>query len=44
MLAARIPEPVAIALTFVTVNVGWAFFCMDMRRVLVAFSSIARLA
>ncbi len=44
VLAARIPDAVAIAITFVAVNLGWAFFCMDMRRVLVAFSRMARLA
>jgi alginate O-acetyltransferase complex protein AlgI len=43
-LAAHVPAFAAIALTFVTVNLGWAFFCMDMRRVLVAFSRMARFA
>jgi alginate O-acetyltransferase complex protein AlgI len=43
-LAARVPTFMAIALTFVAVNLGWAFFCMDMHRVLVAFGRMARLA
>jgi alginate O-acetyltransferase complex protein AlgI len=37
-LAARMPPVVAVGLTFVAVNLGWAFFCMDMRRALFAFS------
>ena len=43
-LAARLPAVAAIAITFVTVNLGWAFFCMDMHRVLVAFSRMVRFA
>jgi alginate O-acetyltransferase complex protein AlgI len=43
-LADRVPAFVAILYTFVTVNLGWAFFCMDMRRALVAFSRMLRLA
>jgi alginate O-acetyltransferase complex protein AlgI len=43
-LAARVPNLVAMAFTFVTVNLGWAFFCMDMRRALVAFSRLLRFA
>jgi alginate O-acetyltransferase complex protein AlgI len=42
--AIRVPQPVAIALTFIVVNLGWGFFCMDMGRVVVAFSRMARLA
>jgi alginate O-acetyltransferase complex protein AlgI len=41
-LAARMPRAVAISLTFVTVNLGWAFFCMDMHRALFAFSRMVR--
>lgn len=41
---ARVPTVLAIGLTFLLVNLGWAFFCMDMHRVWVAFSRIARLA
>jgi alginate O-acetyltransferase complex protein AlgI len=43
-LAARVPEAAAICLTFLAVNLGWAFFCMDMSRALVAFSRILRFA
>jgi alginate O-acetyltransferase complex protein AlgI len=43
-LAARVPEVAAICLTFLAVNLGWAFFCMDMSRALVAFSRILRFA
>jgi len=43
-LARRVPAFAAIALTFVSVNLGWAFFCMDMHRVAIAFSRMARLA
>jgi alginate O-acetyltransferase complex protein AlgI len=42
-LAARLPDLVAVPITFLAVNIGWAFFCMDMRRALVAFSRIMRL-
>ena len=43
-MAARFPAGLAVAFTFVLVNLGWAFFCMDMPRVWVAFSRMARLA
>jgi alginate O-acetyltransferase complex protein AlgI len=43
-LSARMPKPVAVGLTFVAVNFGWAFFSMDIGRVVVAFSRIIRLA
>ncbi len=43
-VAARLPDAAALALTFVLVNLGWGFFCMDMPRALVAFSRIVRLA
>ena len=43
-LAERVPAFAAVGLTFVAVNLGWAFFCMDMRRVLVAFSRMVRFA
>jgi hypothetical protein len=42
--AAWLPDAAAVTLTFVLVNLGWGFFCMDMHRALVAFSRIARLA
>jgi alginate O-acetyltransferase complex protein AlgI len=40
----RIPSAVAVGLTFISVNLGWAFFCMDLRRAVVALTRIARLA
>lgn len=43
-MAARVPTVLAVACTFVLVNLGWAFFCMDIHRVWVAFSRMARLA
>ena len=43
-LADRVPAALAIGYTFVTVNLGWAFFCMDMRRALVAFSRMLSFA
>jgi alginate O-acetyltransferase complex protein AlgI len=43
-LAARVPTFAAIGLTFVAVNVGWAFFCMDIGRATVALSRIWRWA
>ena len=42
-LSERIPKPVAVGLTFIAVNFGWAFFCMDIRRTIVAFSRVMRL-
>jgi alginate O-acetyltransferase complex protein AlgI len=43
-LATRLPDVAAVAFTFVLVNLGWGFFCMDIGRAFVAFSRIARLA
>jgi alginate O-acetyltransferase complex protein AlgI len=43
-LATRVPTFAAIAMTFLSVNLGWAFFCMDMRRAAVALSRLFRLA
>jgi alginate O-acetyltransferase complex protein AlgI len=40
--AAAMPNAVAIACTFLAVNVGWAFFCMDMPRAVFALSRIVR--
>jgi alginate O-acetyltransferase complex protein AlgI len=40
----RLPAPVAIPLTFVAVNVGWAFFCMDLSRASFALGRIVGLA
>jgi alginate O-acetyltransferase complex protein AlgI len=31
----------ALAITFISVNIGWAFFCMDMHRALYALGRIA---
>ena len=42
--AAAMPDAVAIACTFLLVNLGWAFFCMDMGRALYALSRIVRWA
>lgn len=42
--SAALPAPVAIAATFLLVNIGWTFFCMDMGRAMVALSRMARLA
>jgi len=33
-----VPRPLAIALTFALVNIGWALFCMDLGRVADAFT------
>jgi alginate O-acetyltransferase complex protein AlgI len=38
---ARIPNAVAIAITFIGVNVGWALFCMDMERAWFVLSRLA---
>jgi alginate O-acetyltransferase complex protein AlgI len=43
-LASRVPDAAAIVVTFVVVNLGWGFFCMDIRRAIVAFSRMARFA
>jgi alginate O-acetyltransferase complex protein AlgI len=43
-LARRIPEVVSIACTFAAVNLGWAFFCMDVNRSWIALSRVLRLA
>jgi alginate O-acetyltransferase complex protein AlgI len=43
-LAVRVPDAAAVVLTFVVVNLGWGFFCMDIRRAIVAFSRMARFA
>jgi alginate O-acetyltransferase complex protein AlgI len=41
-LAQAVPSPVAVASTFVAVNIGWAFFCMDMPRAMFALSRLVR--
>jgi len=42
MLASRTPRWAGIGLTFVCVNFGWVFFCMDIRRASVALLRVAR--
>jgi alginate O-acetyltransferase complex protein AlgI len=42
-LSARVPTTLAVGMTYLTVNFGWAFFCMDLHRTLVAISRMARL-
>jgi alginate O-acetyltransferase complex protein AlgI len=43
-LAAQVPAIVAVIFTFFAVNLGWAFFCMDIGRCWVAFSRMVRFA
>jgi alginate O-acetyltransferase complex protein AlgI len=38
----RVWDGCALALTYLSVNVGWAFFCMDMPRALFALGRIVR--
>lgn len=42
-LSAAMPDILATSCTFVAVNLGWAFFCMDIRRALFSVSHIVRL-
>jgi alginate O-acetyltransferase complex protein AlgI len=35
-----LPTPIALVTTFIGVNLGWAFFCMDFNRALFAFGRI----
>ena len=39
-LGVRVPTVVAVPLTFLAVNLGWAFFCMDVRRATFALGRI----
>lgn len=40
----RLPNWAAVGLTYTSVNVGWAFFCMDAGRAFTALSRVFRLA
>ena len=40
-LGLKLPAALAVPITFAGVNVGWALFCMDLPRALLALGRIA---